>query len=210
MTKTCVRPKCFAPVSTLNMCRTHYQKFLNAGMGRAGKLRRIDSAPVVEHLGRLRALGWMWAQIGKAAGTAFSVPHHLYSGYHSRVSVKVAEAILAIPLEPALVESTIPVPAVGTRRRLEALSRIGWSGREVSERIGYAGPSLWQMTARGHVSARVYVRVAKLYDELCNTPGPSRLAQIKATKRGWAPPAAWDELDMDNPNVEPQGVRCAA
>jgi hypothetical protein len=44
--------------------------------------------------------------------------------------------------------------------------------------------------------------IAKLYRELCHTPGPSKRAAQNARKKGWHGPLAWD--DIDDPTCQPE------
>src|SRR5690606_25764514 len=44
------------------------------------------------------------------------------------------------------------------------------------------------------------------YERLSGTPGPSDKVRVWAEKLGWAPPLAWEGLNIDDPNAQPQGV----
>jgi hypothetical protein len=59
-----------------------------------------------------------------------------------------------------------------------------------NERVTFAGPA-------------VVAGVRAAYADLGARPGPSRNAVAKAVRRGWASPAAWDDIDTD---AEPMGV----
>jgi hypothetical protein len=46
-------------------------------------------------------------------------------------------------------------------------------------------------------------QVARVYDELAMTPGPSTRARDAAARRGWVPPLAWDDDEIDDPQARP-------
>jgi hypothetical protein len=103
------------------------------------------------------------------------------------------------------------VDATGTRRRLQALMRMGWTTAELAARGGWNTPEAVQMIARRDmVNHANRDRVARLYDALAMIPGPSSLTAQRAARAGWAPPLAWDDIDNDpEPYHEelPQQVR---
>ena len=53
------------------------------------------------------------------------------------------------------------------------------------------------------VQRRTAEKVARLYDELSMVAGPSTRATTEAKRKGWAPPLAWDEEDLDDPAAKP-------
>jgi transcriptional regulator with XRE-family HTH domain len=95
-------------------------------------------------------------------------------------------------------------PSVGTRRRLQALAAIGWSAEELGARLGITAQALRRTRSHeGPVERRTHERVIALYDEISMTPGPSKRARSLAVRNGWAPPLAWDDDALDDPNAEP-------
>lgn len=99
------------------------------------------------------------------------------------------------------------IDSTGTARRLQALVAIGYAQSYLWDRI--TGDAKRQNMAyvirqqRPTVNAETARKVAELYDELSMTPGPSERARRKAAYYGWAPPLAWDEDDIDNPEAHP-------
>lgn len=93
----------------------------------------------------------------------------------------------------------LQVDATGTRRRLQALSAIGWPWPEINVRLGYKATT--QRVSHMLRSERVHIdthrKVKALYEELCMTPGPSSISRGRAIRKGWAPPLAWDDIDHD-------------
>lgn len=100
------------------------------------------------------------------------------------------------------------VPTLGTARRIQALACLGWSTAELSRRLGMHRSYLLKTLDRDTVEAMTALAVRRLYDELsmtwCTTLAASRTA-AEARARGWAPPLAWDERAIDDPDAQPHG-----
>jgi hypothetical protein len=100
------------------------------------------------------------------------------------------------------------VPLLPTQRRLRALATLGWSMPALHTKDPTLHPRMLQNYLAGARTRGVYQstadRVGALYDALCMTPGPSATTARRAAAKGWAPPLAYD--DIDNPDLEPQGV----
>jgi hypothetical protein len=112
------------------------------------------------------------------------------------------------------------VPNAGTRRRVEALMCLGWSMRVISRRLGWHEDRLAVMLA-GYdgVSPQNAERIAALYEQLWNAHPPqatkgdrmsvSRTIAL-AQRRGFRPPMAWDDTELDAPpRVLPHGTHAA-
>lgn len=98
------------------------------------------------------------------------------------------------------------VPILGTARRLQALAAIGWDAPRLATMLGAHLDQVCRVRAgrRPYVTRPVARRVAALYEQLQGTPGPSALTRTRATRRGWAPPLAWDDDNIDDPHAQPQ------
>ena len=99
------------------------------------------------------------------------------------------------------------VPAVGARRRVQALARIGWTGAEVAARLGITQQALSESIHpdRRQVYRSRHDAIAEVYEALSGTRGPSDRAAKVAEGRGWPPPLAWDNID--DPDERPVGHR---
>jgi hypothetical protein len=95
------------------------------------------------------------------------------------------------------------IDATGTRRRVRALVRIGWPLSHLATRLGVSVQNVCAYTHRVQVRQSTALKVAALYDELSMLPGPSSSALIRARSKGWPPPLAWDDEDIDNPAARP-------
>lgn len=108
------------------------------------------------------------------------------------------------------------VSALPTRRRLEALMALGWDMKSLAPLIG-AAP---QMIHRWRIIESIYRhnhdRVARVYDQLSmrlpptdTTAQKNTVTRIKslATRNGYAPPLAWDNIDDPNETPKTTGTR---
>lgn len=98
------------------------------------------------------------------------------------------------------------VPAIGARRRLQALLVLGYSYKDLPQRLGVSRRAVcdWiRGKGGGRISRRSHERIDRLYRELCMTPNPDAdVRTINAARRnGYAPPLAWDNID--DPDEQP-------
>ena len=108
--------------------------------------------------------------------------------------------------------------AAGTRRRLQALVRGGWSLGLMSARLGCTRQVLRLTLHRSErVTAATAGAVRELYDELWDQPPPegtrfekraATMARRYARERGWVPPLAWDDDEIDDPAAVPAPGWC--
>lgn len=99
------------------------------------------------------------------------------------------------------------VDATGTVRRIHALMALGWRGDDIDEAIGRGGRYTVNLLTRAHTTvhratAQLY---ADAYDRLSMKLGPSVKTRQRAQAAGWAPPLAWDEDEIDDPDARPRG-----
>ena len=99
---------------------------------------------------------------------------------------------------------------VGIQRRLQALSRIGWSMRAAAPVIGVRVDSLKAIRKAEHrdfIRRDVAEKVAAAYETMSmqvqGGRGATR-ARNDAMRNGWLPPLAWD--DIDDPDERPTAV----
>jgi len=94
---------------------------------------------------------------------------------------------------------------VGARRRIQALMALGHRGVDIAEVAGMH-PRQVQLTAatRRWVSPVTHARIVAAYEALSGRPGVSEKTRQRARRAGWAPPLAWEFVDIDDPLVEPE------
>lgn len=104
------------------------------------------------------------------------------------------------------------IPAAGSHRRIQALMWNGWSLGQLAARLGcHRRPLLTKMT-RDQITPASAAAIRALYDELWDQPPPetTRHERAAATRirrharaRGWVPPQAWDDDEIDDPAATP-------
>ena len=173
----------------------------------AGLTALTDATPAKAHLERLIAGGHTLCGIATAAGLDPNRVHYVYR-HGKRIGRDALAAILAVREPEGYVDSA------GTRRRLHALATLGWPLKAVGERLGVGETTVSHWACRPRVATATAAKVARLYAELWDTPGPSQLTRQRAARHGYAPPAAWDDgagpHGIDNPDATPVGVRTAS
>jgi transcriptional regulator with XRE-family HTH domain len=94
------------------------------------------------------------------------------------------------------------VPVLGTRRRMQALARMGWPQSEIGRRLGVDRSQIGQLVhGRDMVLAETAEKVAGLYRELAFQVGPSVRSRLHAERSAWPGPMDW--ADPDNPDEVP-------
>jgi len=95
--------------------------------------------------------------------------------------------------------------AIGSRRRLRALQVMGWTNEAIAAETGISFVTLAsiQRGSATKVHARLYHPIREAYERLADVDGGSKYAKMRATKRGFLPPAAWDDPDTD-PDTDQQ------
>lgn len=178
----------------------------------------VDAGPAREHVRALSAAGVGWKRAAELAGVSSgAVSRLLYGGPGDRapsrrIRPQTAAAILAIrPTAQAFAPGAL-VASTGIRRRLQALVATGWSQARLAGHLGLTPSNFGAMMRSGQVTAGTAQAVRDMYDRLWNQPPPghsqrARAAASRARKhaaeRGWAPPLAWDDDQIDLPGAQP-------
>jgi hypothetical protein len=166
-----------------------------------GSATIVPPGRAMAHVGRLRAAGVPDSTILRAAGLSENFLRGM--AHRARGILSTTETrILAV--HPG-VHVQYLVPALGTTRRLRALGAMGWTLADVAARTPLAKKtlSLLMAGAQQQVTREGGEHIARVYDQLCMRRGSSERARIMARRKGWAPPLAWDEDDLDDPDAEP-------
>lgn len=188
---------------------------------RASNLRKlghkgfVDATPVRRHIDALIAAGMTTHTIASRAGVSDTTVLHA-GRQHLEMHYLTAEAIFGVRATPY---AQGLVSAVGTLRRLQALATLGWSITAIHAAAEELGVDLTLSVIRyvlRRLDPRVRVRtrdaVTTVYDHLSmRLPEPGRAVSLtrgQASKRGYLPPLAWD--DIDDPNEVPEGWEYAA
>lgn len=96
----------------------------------------------------------------------------------------------------AILGIDLAIDATGTRRRIHALMALGHPSRDIGARCGWtSGEAVLEIARRNWVQRKTAQTIARVYDELSMTVGPSDKTRMRAARNGWLPPLAWDNID---------------
>jgi len=104
--------------------------------------------------------------------------------------------------------------ALGVRRRLRALTARSWSPQAIADETGIPAPLISSLLGRipRDLSRDQRLAIANAYDKIWNHDPPAgtrdqrnarESARSLAGSRGWAPPQAWDDAQIDQPEGRP-------
>jgi hypothetical protein len=205
-----VKDRCRCPDCTAANTAASRNRYRQQAVGRWQPF--TDAGEVREHVTALREAGIGVERIAQLTGLSLSHIRTLASARPDgsptagRVRPDTADRILAIQVGPDARARRSHVPALGTRRRLQALARLGWSLPLLAEQLGRRPTNLRRSMAGDTVTADTARTVAALYARLEST-GPPELsmqqraaafaARREAKAQGWLPPLTWDDIDTD-------------
>lgn len=191
-------------------CEPCYQRDYNALRQRvAGSGSMVDAGPVREHLRHLTAhLGRQ--QVSSITGVHVTTLEAIAGRRTDRVRAANARAILSARV-------TDGITHVGIGRRLRALRALGWTLGDIAATAGLSSEQILNLSTKPprYILGPTRDAIVGAYRRLsCERPpsagGRDGVAQARrrAAAAGWAPPAAWDNID--DPDETPRGLRAAA
>lgn len=181
----------------------------------------VDPAAARTHLQHLVGVGIRPGLITHISGiTIDTIRTILSEAGTSRIRRSTAARILALPI-PDLnhLPATQTIPAAGSTRRLQALATLGWSNHTLAAHTRLK-PAQLDLVRTG--TATITVEAARairdLYERLWATSAPvtgtsnqkaTAAARAEASRNNWAPPMAWDDDTIDQPDAKDQRGRHA-
>ncbi|MFF3884070.1 hypothetical protein [Streptomyces sp. NPDC001914] len=169
-----------------------------------------DAEPVRVHIQFLRSCTMGLRAIAAAAPCNRKVLQGVMAG-QPKLRPDTAARILAVePLLENLAPGTL-MSAIGTHRRVHALVAVGWPQQYLERHLRTGPGNLGMMLKRDQVTVRRALDVRTMYDALWRadpadhgaTPGGISRARKYAADRQWAPPGAWDDQSIDDPDARP-------
>lgn len=176
---------------------------------RNGETPYGDPDAVAAHLRELVDAGCAKRWIAKASGVSIDTVSDLFHGRRKHVYAETAAALLAVwpqrAVRAAAQRDHGLIPSLGTVRRLRALAANGHPLYRIAERAGISTPQARLLTGgrQPFVTTAVARAIATAYDQLWHVDGGSTRTRNWARAAGWAPPLAWDDDTIDNPQAAP-------
>lgn len=164
----------------------------------------VDATPARERITHLHDVyGMSLRHIARAAACSGNAIQRIATG-QARCERDVLSRVLNVQPEEAHGDQR--VPAIGSARRLQGLAVTGHSPKHIAGLLDVDPEQVreWRRLKWQQIAARHHHAIARLAARLDGTRGPSEHSRQIASRRGWVPLAAWD--DIDNPNEHPQGV----
>ncbi|HET7397655.1 MAG TPA: hypothetical protein VFJ94_03945 [Intrasporangium sp.] len=208
----CRCPECTAANTAYERQRSRLHAY-----GRFGNTW-VDAAPVREHVQSLQAAGLGLKQIVAASGYSHGAMTKLMYGSQNtpptkRIRAEHAQAILAVRATIDTLAGGATLDGTGTRRRLQALMAIGWSQSKLARHLGYEVRNFCMLIhGERDVTAKTARAARDLYDQLWDAQPPRATTGDKgaytrslryAHARGWVPPLAWADDEIDDPTAVP-------
>lgn len=143
-------------------------------------------------------------QIGRESGIEPSTVRRLAAGQQKTVWARTADKVLAVPLGVRV--SLGDVPSVGAVRRVRALYALGHFNHVIASEAGVSRDAIWALASGTWPTLKVAADdgIRAAYDRLSMSTGNSWKTRKWADQSGWAPPLAWDDDTIDDPNAQPQ------
>jgi hypothetical protein len=175
--------------------------------------------PVRDHVRRLRRGGASYRAVAQAAGVSPMTVCRLSRGdpvrsRAARVHAAHARRLLAVT-SAAVAQTSARRDAVGTRRRLRALTAMGHPAVSLARRLDVP-PSAVRAVIGGKantVTAAMHSAVGELYEQMWDLRPYERTsaerraaaaARSRAARHGWPPPMGLDDDRIDDPAYQPR------
>lgn len=164
----------------------------------------VDATATRNHIATLQGAGWSFRAIAASCDGLITDQGigRIARGCVTRVRDCTEWAVLEVDpigLPTGTTRGGIEpfVPKAGAIRRIQALLAIGWTHAHISAATGFQTGAFIHQSTAGLCRLSTHRRVAEAYRHLATRPGPSELTRRRAAERGYASPAAWDNIDRD-------------
>jgi hypothetical protein len=176
----------------------------NTVMRQLGRPAKVDATQARQRLLLLHQTTG-WNDLAVAVGGSASNLRDIAFGRRNPIRRTTHDKIMAVSVEPSGGQY---IDAAGSRRRIQALRAIGWSCRVIAERAATSEARV-QLIANGQLTIRhgLANKIRNAYVILAAKPAPvdRNTARVRAcaARNEWAPPGAWNDDEIDDPNAHP-------
>lgn len=170
----------------------------------AGESNLTPVPVLAAHVNILIDSGMSQCGIARTAGVSQSTISNIVAGKLRSCLRSKGERILAV--RPATIDDQSNKPVLGSARRLQALYAIGHGGTAIAARFDIHRSTVAQIVngRYGEVNGFIAAQIRDIYTAMSGSPGTSTNALYRARQEGWAPPAAWDDDRLDDPQARPE------
>lgn len=174
----------------------------------------VDATTATTHAQQLVTAGMPAADIAARSGISISTVFSLTAGRSKRIHRDTEAAILALPKPTGNYRPTGEgiIDATGAMRRLQALTACGFTLPVLAAATCLTTETIGSLRSGRRHKVRIShnLSITAVYSRLWNAdpvaagahPEGAAKARTHATKKGWAPPAVWDNID--DPNEQPE------
>jgi hypothetical protein len=172
--------------------------------------------PVRDHVNALRAAGMSPARISERTGVGIGTLNYLLFGeaeYPVPAQIRTESAQTLLAFWPTLDDFAdgARIDETGTIRRMQALATMGWLPVEIAKHTPLSKHTFFNMRPGRRVTAAVARIVRDFYQQYADKPAEecgvrlrsARYARTWAAAKNFAPPIAWDDDTIDDPQAEP-------
>lgn len=169
-----------------------------------GLKRIVDPGKAQDHVQTLVSEhGVSLRGIAEAANVSAFIISDLNRNLKQSIHRDTEKAILAVTAEAVLARPNAEgfVPNIGGRRRIQALMAMGWRHQDLTPLLGLNTANIVHQQGEWFTK-RKHDAIKDLYGRLWDKRGPATTLSInRITKAGYAPPLAWDDETIDDPNA---------
>lgn len=175
-----------------------------------------EAQPVRDHIADLSAAGIGWVRAAELAGLPPATVSHWLYGHNGwpppeKIHAEKAAKMLAVETGPESLADRALTDLLATVRQIQTLAADGFPIKYVAERLGRDATNLSRIMRQSHVEIGTARAIAALFTELAGTDPAaagisarnSTYARNWAAKKGWVVSAAWDGIDMSDPDAFP-------
>ena len=157
------------------------------------KAQKVDPEQAREHINHLAELGMTWCMIARGAGLSERPILDIVRRRPSHILAQTERMILAVSPRPNPQQAL--VLSYGARRRIEGLSIMGWSLRELAAHANVQYGTIQRPRVATKIQWRVHGLIADLYDEVSHIRHDNPRTLAWAQTNGFVHPMLWDDID---------------